>query len=735
MADKEIPTVLLPDDTKQWLADVAQKYPHLDPELLTTTCEFITPLSEQATSPYTTSTLDQGLKMASLLLDLNCDTATIAAAIAYPSIYYSQPNRDLVSQTLTPQVCKLVYGVTRMEAIHDMHRSSDTLNSQQVDNLRKMLLAIVDDVRIVLIKLAERLITLQYLKKCSIEQQQYIARQALNFYAPLANRLGIGQLKWQLEDLSFRFLHNDDYFAISKALNMRRTERELFINDMMADITHLLNDAGIVDYSLSGRAKHIYSIYKKAQRKKVPVSEIYDASALRILVHSITDCYTVLGLVHNRWQHIEKEFDDYIANPKENGYQSIHTAVIADNGRNVEIQIRTYQIHESAELGVAAHWKYKEGESSHQENYESKIARLRELMNWQQEVTEHTDSDLYSSLFSDRVYAFTPQGDVFNLPAGSTPLDFAYHVHSSVGHRTKGAKINDKIVPLTTELTTGDRVEILTSKEEHPSRDWMNPQAGYLRTSSALQKVRHWFKKENYQRDLASGQETWDKATRHEPINKNILGKITQRFNVKKADDILVAIGSGNLSIHSVLQYIKSLDEYKEVAPEMVVEEIVPLKKGKRSKPTKSPLIVEGVGNLLTHLARCCKPIPGDAIIGFVTNGRGISIHTSDCHNIQHEILTRPQRIIDVAWSQHSTNDAYPIDLTIVADDRSGLVRDITSAIVTEKLPLLGLTTHVNRSSNEAIIQLSVEIRADMTIDQARNLLLQIPSVVSVTRG
>jgi GTP pyrophosphokinase len=721
------------NEIQVWLEQASKQHPGLDLELIKLACDFAQELSEDAISPYTTSTLDQGLKMASLLLDLNCDTQTLAAAIAYPGVYYAHPNRETVRQKLTPQVSKLIHGVTRMEAIHDMHKESETLNPQQVDNLRKMLLAIVDDVRVVLIKLTERLITLQYLKKCSVEQQRYIAQQALDFYAPLANRLGIGQLKWQLEDLSFRFLHNEEYFAISKELNMRRVEREEFINEMMNEITHMLNEENVQDYSLSGRAKHIYSIYKKAQRKNLPVSEIYDASALRVLVNSISDCYTTLSLAHDRWPHIDKEFDDYVANPKENGYQSIHTAVIADNQRNVEIQIRTYEMHAAAELGVAAHWKYKEGDSSPQDSYEAKIERLRELMNWQQEVSDESNADLYSSLFSDRIYAFTPQGDVFNLINGSTPLDFAYHIHSSVGHRAKGARVNDKMVPLTSTLKTGDRVEIITSKQENPSRDWMNPQLGYLTTSTAIQKVRHWFKKQNYDRDLAAGLEVWEKATRHDPVNKGLLSKVIKRFNVNKADDILVAIGTGNLGVQTVIQYIKSLSKTKEVSP---AEEEISFKPApKKSTKSNSPLIIEGVGNLLSHLAMCCKPIPGDDIIGFVTNGRGVSIHNRECKNIQHEILTRPQRIIDVEWGENNEDSAYPIDLTVVADDRSGLVRDISAIIAGEKLHFLGLSSHINKSSNEAIIQITIELRADVTIDYIRNQILQVDGVLKVTRN
>lgn len=732
MTDQNTKNQLI-EDGAAWLAEVERRHPKINLEPLQRACHYAESLSRDATSPYTTSTFDQGLKMASLLLDLNCDSLTLAAAIAYPSIYYAHPNREKVKQALSASVSKLIYGATKMEAIHDMHRGSDMLNSQQIDNLRKMLLAIVDDVRVVLIKLAERLITLQYLKKCSVEQQQYIAKQALDFYAPLANRLGIGQLKWQLEDLSFRFLHNEAYFSISKELNMRRTEREEFIHTIMNELTQMLNTAGVVDFSISGRAKHIYSIYKKAQRKHLPVSEIYDASALRILVNTIKDCYTALSLVHDRWPHIPKEFDDYIANPKENGYQSIHTAIVADNDRNVEIQIRTYKIHEEAELGVAAHWKYKENDSNTVESYEDKIERLRELMNWQQEVTDANDADLYSSLFSDRIYAFTPQGDVFDLAAGSTPLDFAYHVHSSVGHRTKGAKVNDKMVPLTHILETGDRVEIITSKQENPSRDWMNPQLGYLHTNAAIQKVRHWFKKQNYDRDLAAGLDIWDKATRHESIAKNTLNKATKRFNVKNANDILVAIGTGNLGVNTVIQYLKSLTE-TPAEPETEPALTNKMHKTPSQQKKKSPLMIQGVGNLLSHLAKCCKPIPGDSIIGFVTNGRGVSIHHSNCKNIQHEILTRPQRIIEVEWGHTSNDTAYPIGLTIIADDRSGLVRDVSSIIASEKLYFTSLNSHINKTTNEAIIHITIELRSDTSVDYIRNQIMQVAGVIKVER-
>lgn len=700
-----------------------------DRDLLKKSYEYAEKLSQTAVSPYTTSTLDQGLKMASLLSDIQCDAQTLSAAIAYPSVYYAHPPKEKVIQSLSPSVAKLISGASRMEAIHNIHRQSNALNQQQIDNLRKMLLAIVDDVRIVLIRLAERLITLEYLKKSTEEQQHYIAQQAIDFYAPLANRLGIGQLKWQLEDLAFRYINPTIYFAIAKTLKNSRSERDTFIKQTITEVKELLDKNSIKDYEITGRAKHIYSIYKKAERKKLPATEIYDCQAIRVLVNNVRDCYTTLSLIHDHWPHIEKEFDDYIANPKSNGYQSIHTVII-NHDIPVEVQMRTFDMHHAAEGGMAAHWKYKEGRLE-KENYEQKIERLRELLKWQQEVTtDEAPENSYELLFSDRIYTFTPQGDVFDLAAGSTPLDFAYLVHTSIGHRTKGAKVNDKIVPLTHRLETGDRVEIITSKQEQPSRDWMNPTLGYLKTSDAIQKVRHWFKKQNHDKDLAAGIELFEKAIRHEEgVNKADLAHLTKRFNVKKTDDILIAIGSNNLSANQVIQQLKQLSASTRDTPSKPEVK----QKTVKQRDTHSDLMIDGVGNLLTHIARCCKPIPGDTIIGFITTGRGVSIHSHHCPNIQHELLTQPQRIIDVQW-RSQCEGTYPIDLIITADDRSGLVRDISAIVAQEKLHFLGLTTQINHSTNEVIIHITIELKGELSVDYIRHQILQVPGVLKVVR-
>lgn len=716
---------VIPTDPVGWLDYVASHYTHLDKTCLQTTLEFASTLVNRAASPYQLDTLSQGIRMATLLLDLNGDTTTIAACLLYPGFFYAQPDKTLLEKHVSANIIALLQGAMRMEAIHGLQRQSQDHNPQQIEHLRKMLLAIVDDIRIVLIKLVERLITLEFLKDSHFTQRDVIGQQVLDFYAPLANRLGIGQLKWQLEDLAFRYLNKADYSQISKALNMKRSEREHFITEMITTLQNMVESAGIQGYSISGRAKHIYSIYKKAQRKHVPFEEIYDASALRVLMPTVQDCYTLLSLVHDRWPHVDNEFDDYIANPKGNGYQSIHTAIITPEKHIVEIQIRTNDMHQAAELGVAAHWRYKEGAKANA--YEDKIERLRELMQWQQDVSDAHDPHLYQSLFNDRVYVFTPQGDAVDLASGSTPLDFAYHIHSSVGHRTKGAKINDKIVPLTHTLSTGDRVEIITGSQEHPSRDWINASLGYLKTAQARQKVRHWFKKQNYDADLEAGITLWEKGTRGSDIKRQDLSKVTKRFNVAKPDDLLVAIGSGNLGVNTVLS---ALSTPKDTVP----NDIPTIKKPTQSSQTPG-MNIQGVGQLMTNLARCCKPIPSDPIIGFITQGRGVSIHHQACPNIAYQLKTSPHRIIDVSWGNQQDNSHYPVDLKITCQERSGLIRDISAVIAHEKLNLLALSTRFDTNRHLSIFTITIELRGDMTIEQLKQKLGCIPDVINIERS
>lgn len=720
-------------DSQEWLLKAKELAPNLHYDMIEKACEFAENWINPKPTPYASSALNEGLLMADYLIELDCDSNTLAAAIVYPTVYYNQPSAEIIKEQLNGSIYKLLTGALRMEAIQSMRNTylNTEQKEQQIDNVRKMLLAMVDDIRVVLIKLAERLAILKYLRNCTPEQQLLIAHTTMDFYAPLANRLGIGQIKWQLEDLSFRYLEPERYAEVSHSLKMRREERVAFIEKMIALLSNLFLNANLKDVSISGRAKHIYSIHRKAERKGIPLDQIYDTSAVRILVPTITDCYTVLSIVHAQWPRIPKEFDDYIARPKSNGYQSIHTAIIGPHNVNVEVQIRTHQMHKDAELGIAAHWKYKEGAAS-KSAYEDKIALLREVMSWQKEIDndEITSDSLYNKIFQDRVYVFTPAGDIFDLPAGATALDFAYHVHTEIGHRCKGAIVNGHMTPLTLSLRTGDSVEILTAKNHSPSRDWLNPAAGYLKTAVARSKVRQWFRKEFHQQHLEAGHDIWDKAFRRAGVQKHDINKVVERFNFKKLEDLLAALGSGDLGITTVLHQIQSItqiapNETSEVLEKLHITKISP------TPPPSSGLTIDGVDDLLTSIARCCKPIPGDPIMGYITKGRGISIHHETCSNIKQAVKFRPERIMQVSWGSKKPT-AYPVDIYLEAFDRTGLVRDISGLLTTENIPILALSTRVNKADNAAYLTITIETTS---IDALNKILRQLRQIDGVTKA
>jgi len=542
---------------ESWLQQIADLISANDIDLVRQACL----LAQSVNEKY----FYQGLFMADILVDLRLDGEALAAAIVY--------GID-ISQQLGDKVAKLVKGTTQMSVLRSLQRSN---LAEQIDKVRHMILAMVDDVRIVIIKLSESIYLLHNADKLDEEKQRLVAQEAMNIYAPLANRLGIGQLKWQLEDLAFRYLQPAEYKRLSKALSERREDRERYVQQVLAEISALLEKDGIIGAQVSGRAKHIYSIYRKMTDKNLNFEELYDVIALRVLVTSIEDCYAALSTVQARWPQIAKEFDDYIMAPKLNGYASIHTGVIGPGQRHIEIQIRTYEMHKAAEFGVAAHWRYKEG----------KMKWLHQVMDWQKE--------LRTPSLDDRVYVFTPNGEIKDLIKGSTPLDFAYAVHTEVGHHCRGSKVNGRIVPLTYSLCTGDRIEILTAKNGHPSRDWLIPQMGYLRSSRARIKVRHWFRRQE------------------------ILEREPQHLNVKQA--------AHNQSVSNVK-----------------------LPAAATSNVNMPALIIEGVDNLVTVVARCCKPEPGDLIQGYVTVNRGISVHKNNCSNILRAKKYKNERLVNINW-------------------------------------------------------------------------------------
>lgn len=674
--------------------------------------------------------LQDGLAMANTLLPLNCDANTIAASILYPSIAARPTLCKPLLETLDKSLFKLISGVLKMETIHQVHRENDRITGQQnqIDNLRKMLLAMVDDIRVVLIKLADRLITLEYSKTADEKTQQDLAQEVMDYYVPLANRLGLGHLKWQLEDWCFRYLNPTAYQTISKALNKRRPEREQHIQEMIAKLKNLLQEIHLQGTSITGRAKHIYSIHRKMQRKQVPFEQLYDTNALRILVPTIENCYAVLSIVHAQWPHIPNEFDDYIANPKSNGYQSIHTAITRSDGTPVEIQIRTFAMHEQAELGIAAHWKYKENHTK-QSSYEDKIAWLRDVLDWQKTFSDKEQDNIFQKAFSDRVYVFSPIGDAFDLPAGATALDFAYLIHTNIGHRCKGAKINGKLTPLTQPLKTGDHVEILTAKEGQPSRDWLRTELGFLTTMHAIRKVRHWFLHQELDKHIQAGAAIWEKAAKPKGFKKSDLLPIAKHFNFKNENGLLAALGTGDIHVSNILHQLAPSEKAEVSETKTAVKIATDI----QSTPSSFDLTESG-GTLLTQLAKCCNPIPGDIIMGYITQGKGITVHQAQCSNLKKALKDRPEKVIDIHWKDKQDH-AYRLQLSITSEDHPGLINDITSVISHMNLSILTFQSYVNEKENIANIKLSIALKNDQSSKTIIQRLRQVSGVIHVERS
>ncbi|WP_033135022.1 GTP diphosphokinase [Aeromonas finlandensis] len=709
-----------------------------DKDQLRTVYQYCLTLGDEA---LTSKLLVRGIEMVGILLMLSMDLGTLKAAIIYPFVEAGLISQERMDEDFGPKIAKLVEGVLEMEAIRSLqtlHRSETS--PEQVDNVRRMLLAMVEDVRAVVIKLAERIACLREAKTADEETRVLMAQEITNIYAPLANRLGIGQLKWELEDLAFRYLHPDTYKQIAKQLDEKRLDRERYIREFVQSLRNGLKEAG-VDAEVYGRPKHIYSIWRKMQKKHLEFNELFDVRAVRVVTKRLQDCYAALGIVHTQFHHIPREFDDYVANPKPNGYQSIHTVVVGPEGKTVEIQIRTDQMHQDAELGVAAHWRYKEGAQAggKANTFEDKIEWLRKLLAWQEDLSESGSllEDLRSQVFEDRVYVFTPKGDVIDLPAGATPLDFAYHVHSMIGHRCIGAKIDGRIVPFTYALQTGDQVEVITQKEPNPSRDWMNPNSGFLRSSRARAKVATWFRKLDRDKNIVAGRELFEKELdRHNlSMSKIDKGNMLRRFNLESTDDLLAGIGSGDIRINQVLNYLDTC--YNKPTAEEEDRRLLEKLEQKANSPMrhkpKDHIVVEGVGNLMTHIARCCQPIPGDSIQGFITMGRGVSIHREDCEQLKELSRRNPERLIDAVWGENYSG-GYGLTIRILSNDRSGLLRDITTVLANEKINVMGVRSRSNVREQTAEIDMELEIYNINAFNRALAKLSQLNDVISAKR-
>lgn len=713
-------------DINKWLEVIESKFKTEEVNHIRSACAFVQSDFECTPTPIKLSCINYGLEIANILLNLSLDAESLIAAILYPTLQHAEISITDLEEQFSPPVIKLLKGALQMDSFGELQQAG-SVGSQQ-DNYRRMLLAMVDDTRIVLLKLAERNVFMRHIQVLTKAQRTHYSERTLDIFAPLANRLGILEIKWELEDLSFQCLHPKRYKSIAKSLKERRIDRETFVTKFMDTLQKELKQEGITA-EISGRAKHIYSIHRKMERKDVHYDEIYDAIALRILVNSIEECYQALSIVHSQWEHVPHEFDDYVATPKENGYQSIHTVVTPD-GRNVEIQIRTQQMHADSELGGAAHWMYKEGGAT-ENNYQNKIAWLRQLLDWQREMADVSEipADIVQGLTENRVYVFTPDGSVVSLPLGATPLDFAYYIHTEIGHKCRGAKINDKMVPLTYQLKLGDRVDILTGKEANPSRDWLNPQQGYLISPRAKAKVHNWFKKRDYEKNLSEGQSIFQRELKRFHLNGIDPTKLAKRFHLNNGNDVLAAIGAGDIRIPQLTGALQEciLQENTETSPiELVVKA-----KPKRREP--KGILVDGVTDVLTSVAHCCKPLPGELIIGYITMGRGITVHRKNCKNFLQLVETNPEREVNVSWGD-VTKQTYAVDLVLEAHNRPNLLRDLTKLISEENINIYGLNSYTDEQNNHSVINISLAINGHEELSKIQNRLNSLEDILSVRR-
>lgn len=664
--------------------------------------------------------------VANILAELQLDVTTITAGLLHDVVEDTEITLEDIKTEFGEEVALLVDGVTKLSRIEFKSKEE-----QQVENLRKMFLAMAKDIRVILIKLADRLHNMRTLKYHSPEKQKEIAEETVEIFAPLAHRLGIFKLKWELEDLALRYLEEEKYYQLVQAINMKRQEREDYINEVIAILQNQLQEMGI-EADIQGRPKHFYSIYNKMVKQGKSLSEIYDLIAVRVIVSTVKDCYGVLGVVHSLWKPIPGRFKDYIAMPKPNMYQSLHTTVIGPRGEPFEIQIRTWEMHRTSEYGIAAHWRYKEGSSLSDREFEDKLSWLRQLLEWQRELRDAREfmDSLKVDLFSDRVYVFTPKGDVVELSAGSVPIDFAYRVHTDVGHRCVGAKVNGRIVPLDYELKTGDIVEILTSKTGAPSRDWLN----IVKTSQAKNRIRQWFKKEVREENVSKGRELLEKEARKQGLTEedyrtSYLGEVAKKFNLQGVDELYIALNDGVITVSQVFMKLREINKGSEKGNEEAALAVSPRKGyGKPSQGVR----VKGVDNVIVRLSRCCNPLPGDSILGYVTRGRGVSIHRTDCPNIIHYCAEDSGRIIEVAWDAE-VNGTFQVQLEAIAIDRPRLAMDIMMAIADTKTIINAINARATKD-NLATIDLKLEIKGLDHLEYITNRIKKVHDVLEVKR-
>lgn len=677
------------------------------------------------------------LEVAHILADLELDHITIIAGLLHDTVEDTNCTYDDIKEQFGETVAMLVDGVTKLDKI-----PYTTKEEQQAENLRKMFLAMAKDIRVILIKLADRLHNMYTLKYMPREKQIEKARETLEIYAPLANRLGISRIKWELEDLCFRYLNPEEYYDLVEKIAKKRREREAFITQIKNEIKEKTTELGI-ETQIDGRPKHFYSIHRKMVTQNKTLDQIFDLFAVRVIVSSVKDCYAVLGLVHELYKPMPGRFKDYIAMPKPNMYQSLHTTLIGHEGQPFEVQIRTWDMHRVAEVGIAAHWKYKEGKSGDGE-LDNKFAWLRQMLEWQKETRDAGEfvESVKIDIFADEVFVFTPKGDVVNLPVGSTPIDFAYAIHSAIGNKMMGARVNGEIVKLNSVLKNGDIVEVITSSAVHgPSRDWLK----IVKSSQARNKINQWFKKENREENILRGREAIDRELKKQGYTYNQLFRnewidiVLKKYNFNSLDDMFSAVGFGGISGSKIIAKLR--DEYrKTVKPEdeenlleqdQVLKTDNKIEKKKKNIP-ENGVIVKGIENCLVRLSRCCNPVPGDEIIGYITRGRGVSVHRKDCINVAQN-RGEDERLIEVRWYT-AINVAYKADITVMANDRTALLMEITNTIGEAKIPIKAINARTTRDQI-SIINLTLEINDTEQLEKIIKRLRKVDSVFEVTRN
>lgn len=674
--------------------------------------------------------------VAAIVHELGLDSDVVISALLHDTVEDTDVTLEQLRTEFGVDVARLVDGVTKMEVIQefaDNHPEKSNHNAK-AESLRKMMLAMVDDVRVVLIKLCDRLHNMRTLGAVRPEKQKRVATETLEIFSPLANRLGVWQVKWELEDLAFRYIEPEIYKSIANKLSERRVDRQKFIDGFISDLHQQLGQLNI-GADIKGRAKHIYSIWSKMHKKGLEFDQLFDVRAVRVLVDSIQDCYAVLGMIHTNWKYISGEFDDYIATPKENNYRSIHTAVIGPTGKVVEVQIRTHEMHEYNELGIAAHWRYKEGANDNDHAVNNKILWLRQLLEWKDEVADASEfvDRVKDEVFEDRVYVFSPKGKVVDLAYGSTPIDFAYSIHTEVGHQCRGAKVNGKMVPLTYRLKTGEQVSIMTAKSGGPSLDWLDPHKGYVRSRRARSGIQHWFRHENREETISHGRLMLERELERMNLNDVKYEKLAKQLGVDDTEELFFRLVDGSIKPGRAAAMAQRIlrpaiaddDEQLEIS----------FRNNKAANDDQKPvnMSVDGVSDLMTSLAKCCEPVPGDNVLGFVTRGSGITIHRENCQNILYQKHQAGERVVHVDWG-NDEEKTYPMTIQIHAFDRKGLLRDVSSVFADEKVNVMEMNTRTEEKDQSVQMEVVVEIQGIEAMSKVLAKLDQLPNILSVKR-